>query len=193
MEISQYGHFVAREGPTGIVRESTDGLNWYTLARGLIQWDEIGKFVSSSTGELFVLINPDNTVNNSALDVSLLVPIDHRLIGVPPETIVENGSIFTGTAFQPPEPVKPPSAITTKADVWRRANDAQVDQIDTELMKLNTRQRRIWDDSQFLQHDDPLFLMLRDAMTAAFGKAEADRILAPSESVNVRNGIVQAV
>lgn len=74
-----------------------------------------------------------------------------------------------------------PPGITYKADVWRRVTDTQAAILDTELTKLNVRSRRMWDDATYLSHDADEFQLLYQTMTTAFGKSEADRILAPSD------------
>lgn len=75
-----------------------------------------------------------------------------------------------------------PPVITYKADVWRRSSAEQAAAIDTELTKLDVRMRRLWDDAQYLDHSTEEFLLLRTTMIGAFGQAEADRILAPSDA-----------
>lgn len=79
----------------------------------------------------------------------------------------------------PPAPAAP--VHTFKADVWRRATDAQAAVIDTELTKLNVRMRRLWDDAAYLDHSTEEFALLRSTMAAAFGESETARILAPSD------------
>lgn len=76
-----------------------------------------------------------------------------------------------------------PPGITYKADVWRRlmAYPEKAAVLDTELTKLNVVMRRLWDDASYLSHDAPEFQLLYQTMTTAFGKSEADRILAPSD------------
>ncbi len=94
------------------------------------------------------------------------------------------GWLYDGKAFKAPTPAPPPSVetppITYKADVWRRATEAQAAVIDTELQKLDVRRRRMWDDSMYLDHSDELVAFFRTMLTQTFGATEANRILAPS-------------
>lgn len=73
------------------------------------------------------------------------------------------------------------SAATIKADIWRRATDAEADVMDQLLSSQPTKMRRIWEDSRFLSHADPYFQTVRGALTQAFGEARAAQLLAPSE------------
>lgn len=92
---------------------------------------------------------------------------------------VQSGGVWKQTWVLSDLP-PPPPGITYKADVWRRVTDTQAAVLDTELTKLNVRSRRMWDDATYLSHDADEFQLLYQTMTTAFGKSEADRILAPS-------------
>lgn len=82
--------------------------------------------------------------------------------------------------YSPPSP-SPTPIITYKGDVWRRVTEEQANQLDTEISKLGVRERNLWSDSLHLDHSDPFFLMLRDAMIQQWGITETDRVLAASE------------
>jgi len=97
------------------------------------------------------------------------------------QAVTWDGSAWAVSDLPPPEPTVGSRPITFKNDVWRRCSEEQAGVIDTELTKLGTRQRRMWEDAQYLDHADPLVMMLKAQMTAAFGESEAARILAPSE------------
>lgn len=78
-------------------------------------------------------------------------------------------------AFYRPAPV-----ITTKADLFRRASDAEAEMIDTALKTGSLRERLIFEAAQYLDHADPLFASMRTALAGMFSEARADQLLAPS-------------
>ncbi|ALN73530.1 hypothetical protein [Aureimonas sp. AU20] len=84
--------------------------------------------------------------------------------------------------MQSDPPLISQATITYKADVWRRSTEEQAAAIDTELTKLDVRMRRLWDDAQYLDHSTEEFALLQATMLQAFGQAETDRILAPSNA-----------
>jgi len=69
---------------------------------------------------------------------------------------------------------------TAKADIWRRASDAEAAQIAAGLDALPLRKRRIYDDATYLDHSDPLFAELLAGFIGAFGQARASELLAAS-------------
>lgn len=102
---------------------------------------------------------------------------------IPSETAGIGDIYANGKFTRPPVGTPPPAhgqSLTYKADVWRRATDAQAAVIDTELQKLDVRRRRMWDDAMYLDHADELVVFFRTMLSQTFGAAEADRILAPS-------------
>lgn len=70
---------------------------------------------------------------------------------------------------------------TYKADIWRRATDAQAEEIEDLLASAPVRQRRLYEDATYLDHADPLFASLRAAIAERFDAATADALLAPSQ------------
>ena len=75
----------------------------------------------------------------------------------------------------PPRPV-----IISKADIWRRATDAEAEAIDAYLEAQPVRIRNLFRDAEYLSSDDALFPNLVDAFVSAFGEARAAELLAPS-------------
>ena len=80
----------------------------------------------------------------------------------------------------------PPS--TSKADIWRRATDAEAEVIDALLRDLPSdlgmspvKLRRLWDDATSIDHSDPLFETIRAIAVEHFGEERADALLKPSE------------
>lgn len=78
-----------------------------------------------------------------------------------------------------PAPLEIPRR-TYKADIWRRATDAEAATIDANLEAKGLRMRNLFNDAQHLDHADPLFLDLKEAFAQAFGDQRADELLAPS-------------
>ena len=79
----------------------------------------------------------------------------------------------------------PPS--TSKADVWRRATDAEAEAIDALLRDpppylgmSPVKLRRLWDDATSIDHTDPLFYTIRAIAVQNFGKSRAEELLKPS-------------
>ena len=80
----------------------------------------------------------------------------------------------------------PPS--TSKADIWRRATDAEAEAIDVllrdpppDLGMSPVKLRRLWDDATSIDHTDPLFETIRAIAVQHFGETRADALLKPSE------------
>lgn len=70
--------------------------------------------------------------------------------------------------------------LTYKADIWRRCSDDQAEALHDLLSKQPIKQQMIFNGASVIDHADPLFQSLHDAITQAFDKATADKILAPS-------------
>jgi len=70
--------------------------------------------------------------------------------------------------------------VIYKADIWRRATDAEAVTIDAQLNAQPVRLRRMWQDSQMLSTSDEMYPIIKTAFIAAFGRARADVLLAPS-------------
>lgn len=87
-----------------------------------------------------------------------------------------------GTWQPPAEPEVPPPGptITSKADLFRRCTDAEAEAIETALMSLSVRKRRIFEGAAYIASDDPDFDDLRTAAVEMFGEARAAELLAPS-------------
>lgn len=79
-----------------------------------------------------------------------------------------------------PPPAPPLDLRTAKADIWRRATDAEADTILAGLDALPPRKRQIYNDATYLDHSDPLFDELADGFIQAFGEVRASELLAVS-------------
>lgn len=78
-----------------------------------------------------------------------------------------------------PQITRAPSR-TYKADVWRRATDAEAATIDAQINAQPIKLRNMFRDCDHLSHEDPYFTGLKAGFVAAFGQARADELLAPS-------------
>lgn len=76
-------------------------------------------------------------------------------------------------------PVAAP-VITYKADIWRRCTDAEAAKIDDALKASSIRQRRLFEDAQYLDHSDEAFAFAREALIGLFGEERASDLLAAS-------------
>lgn len=77
-------------------------------------------------------------------------------------------------------PPPPTVVVTYKADIWRRATDAEAEAIQASIDAQPARKRNLFRDALYLQHDDLEFAELRAGFTAAFGEARAKELLAVS-------------
>ena len=78
--------------------------------------------------------------------------------------------------------------FTSKADIWRRATDAEAEAIDAllrdpppDLGMSPVKLRRLWDDATSIDHTDPLFETIRAIAVQHFGEERAGALLKPSE------------
>lgn len=78
------------------------------------------------------------------------------------------------TPVEAPQPYAIP-----KLTIITRMTDEQLDLFDTQLAAQPVRFRRSWLDAQEVHSDHPFHQVLLDAMTQAWGEAEATRILGP--------------
>lgn len=79
-----------------------------------------------------------------------------------------------------PLPAAPASVITYKADLYRRCTDEEAEAIEVALAGAPVRQRRLFESAQFLNHADPVFATMHEAMVGMFGAERADELLAAS-------------
>lgn len=74
----------------------------------------------------------------------------------------------------------PGKTIIYKADIWRRATDAEASIIDGALNSQPVRLRRLWQDSQTLATTDEMYPVVLQAFQEAFGVGRARTLLEPS-------------
>lgn len=74
----------------------------------------------------------------------------------------------------------PVTGITYKADLWRRATDAEAETIVAVLSQQPIRKQRLFNDADHLDHADPEFAELKARFVQVFGQERADELLAPS-------------
>ncbi len=76
------------------------------------------------------------------------------------------------------DPNRPQPYRITKLQIIDRMTDAQLDAFDADMEKVPKRMKRSWEVAQDIDSKHPLFAQLKQAMTAKWGAAEAERILA---------------
>jgi hypothetical protein len=81
-------------------------------------------------------------------------------------------------AFETPVPLV--KTVIYKADIWRRATDAEAITIDAQLNAQPVRLRRMWQDSQTLSTGDEMYPAIRAAFEQAFGADRAAELLEPT-------------
>lgn len=74
----------------------------------------------------------------------------------------------------------PKNTVIFKADIWRRATDAEAATIDAALNAQPVRLRRMWQDSQTLATSDEMYPLVSAAFAQAFGSARAAELLEPT-------------
>lgn len=88
----------------------------------------------------------------------------------------------TGAFTRPPAPPAPPAPYRiAKADIWRRATDAEAEAMDAALSAAPVRLRRAYDAAQFIASDDIWFAELEAGIAAAVGPARVAELLARSD------------
>lgn len=70
--------------------------------------------------------------------------------------------------------------ITNKADIWKRATDDEVVQIDRLLKQQSVKLQRIYEGAQIITDQDELYPALYGGLVKLFGATRADELLAPS-------------
>lgn len=103
-----------------------------------------------------------------------------------PAWIAVSDEVFGGFRQEGESFVAPPTAPTApgptaKADLWRRATDAEAAQMDAALAAQPVRIRRLYDAATVITRTDELWSTLYAGMVGLFGQARADVLLAPSE------------
>jgi DNA-directed RNA polymerase specialized sigma24 family protein len=101
---------------------------------------------------------------------------------------IEPGWIVSGNSYTPPpvlDPVPgtvvtPPPTLTYKADLYRRATEDEAERIEEALAAAPVRQRRLFEAAQYLDHADPEFAAMHEALVGLFGEERADELLAAS-------------
>lgn len=123
---------------------------------------------------------------NVVAEVFEFEPVLHPSLEVVavPEEVEPNWRREEGV-FHPPaliviEPVPVSPVITFKADIWRRCTDEEAASIDEALKAATIRQRRLFEDAQYLDHADEAFAFAHAALVSLFGETRASELLAAS-------------
>lgn len=132
-----YGHFKqyqpAGQSPNVLFYRNEDGLDFYTLTRGITQWDAFGNFLTSSTGQMFIAVR-EGVIQSASLDVSRLVPADCDVFGIEPtNSVPQFGDLWIdGAVTAPPVDTSAPKSVTmrqarlalSKAGLYTAVQDA---------------------------------------------------------------------
>lgn len=78
------------------------------------------------------------------------------------------------------ESSKPIPRKVYKLTIWERATDEEAEQMVAMLEQQPVKLRKMWEDSQYLSTDHPLFVKIKAALIDIFGEERAAELLAPS-------------
>lgn len=101
---------------------------------------------------------------------------------------VNEPSSFLGKKFQagqwsvvpPPDPVIPTTYNISKADIYRRCTDEEVEALHAALSAAPIRLQGIFSGATMINTGDDYYPALRAGIVAALGETRADEVLAPS-------------
>ncbi len=135
----------------------------------------------------YVLLNDDGTARGFiADDVVTIIPTGALPITNEQwEDWVANAPArrWDGTQLLEVTPAVPSAPSFTrlyKSEVWRRATDAEAEQLDAALSAAPVRLRRLWADSTVLDTTSEDWPLLRDPVVQLLGAARAAELLAPT-------------
>lgn len=77
-----------------------------------------------------------------------------------------------------PDPL-PQTYRLGKSTPWRRMTDDEAVNVKDQMSKQPVRMQMIYDAAAYLDTGDELFVQISNLLTALFGKARADELLAP--------------
>ncbi|MDV2988139.1 UNVERIFIED_CONTAM: hypothetical protein Q9R58_27950 [Methylobacteriaceae bacterium AG10] len=137
--------------------------------------------------QTFLIIDPatGRCVGRSSSTAPTYVPGEHEIACTPEQYAEPRGWALIDGALQAvpiaPDPVAAQQpVITFKADIWRRCTDEEAASIDEALKAAPIRQRRLFEDAQYLDHADEAFAFARTALVELFGETRAAELLAAS-------------
>ena len=137
--------------------------------------------------QTFLLIDaePGRSVGRSSSTAPGYKPGENEIVCTPEQYAEPRGWALVGGTLQAvpiaPEPTPAPQpVITFKADIWRRCTDEEAAQIDEALKAAPIRQRRLFEDAQYLDHADEAFAFAHQALVGLFGEDRAGELLAAS-------------
>jgi hypothetical protein len=169
--------------PTGIMytKRVSDNADWYVLVQGT-------EFANAAILATALQMDAESfRLAAVTKEPQSLFPQNHLLLeivgyeGTDPLGDL-GGMIYNPTtkALAAPPPPPPEPVITNKADLWRRATDAEAEEIVTVLSQQSIRKQRLFNDAQYIDHADPEWGDLFAGFIQAFGEERANTLLAPS-------------
>ncbi|MRI57742.1 hypothetical protein D8770_28165 [Methylobacterium sp. DB1607] len=137
--------------------------------------------------QTFLIIDPatGRSIGRSSSTAPTYEPGENEVLCTPEQYAEPRGWGLVDGALQAvpiaPEPAPPTqSVITYKADIWRRCTDEEAASIDEALKAAPIRQRRLFEDAQYLDHADEAFAFARAALIGLFDEGRAGELLAAS-------------
>jgi hypothetical protein len=166
------------EKPVGTMyaKRESDGMDWYDYAHNPENWTE-------GSAKLTLIEAPFGIqVAATATDPWSLFPQGCtvlEVIGFEGDAKQFQGKLVdldNDTFVDPPVP----PAVTIKADIWRRCTDEEAETLSNLLAALPAKKRNLYNDCNFLAHDDPFFDELATAVIHAIGEERASEVLGAS-------------
>lgn len=94
--------------------------------------------------------------------------------------VVEGEQVVRSYTLEDASPPAPIRYQIAKADIWRRATDAEADAMDAALNAAPVRLRRTYSAAQYIDSGDEWFPELEAGIAAAVGPERAAELLAPA-------------
>jgi hypothetical protein len=163
-------------------KRDSDGVDWYIHARDATAWVAGSVKLTANTQ------NGNLVTQAVSYDQSGLFPNNCCLFevlgytGTTPYADLGRCILDVDAKTFTPIVLPPPSPILDKADIWRRATDAEAETIVQALGQQSVRKQRLFNDAQYIDLTDPDFADLQQGFVAAFGADRAAQLLAPSNA-----------
>lgn len=143
------------------------GQDWYDLT-------------ASAPQNLLWLGVRDGAVATADEDISKLFPDGMTVYAIArgPDPATLLGKLFNAATGALTDAPPPAYFELFKTDIIGRMTDEQVEDFDAELALQPARVRRMWADCTRVESTHPLYTLLHEQISAKYGEAEANRILA---------------
>lgn len=161
--------------PSALFFRSASGMDWYAYRS--VAWPIDPDTLTDTSGTLKLVVTDGYVAlaNTNAYSVSL--GVGGVLFEAPADSGIEEKWLYDAVSGLFSAPPIPPRVVY-KADIWRRASEAEAETMDAMLNSQPVRLRRMWEDAVHLQSNDELFATIEAALTSAFGSERASELLA---------------